>query len=227
MSGALILLRGEFILFYFLTIIYFFLFYIRNIKSFIISLIITFIVITPYLLRNYYNFNTFTITKSFGYNLLKGNNPNFKIEGNPSFIDEKFSRESLSIKTNNDYEIKLDNLYKDKAIGYIKSDPVFHLKNYFKKVLSFLTFDPYSSYEKYFSIFHLVPKLVLAILSVLGGIIAIRKKGYLQFLSIYFFSNIFFFSIFFILPRYSLILLPIQILLSLEFIKFLLRKFIN
>ena len=224
LSGFLILLRGEFVLFYFFTIIYFFLFYIRNIKLFIISLIITLMVISPYILRNYYNFNTLTITKSIGYNLLKGNNPDFKIEGNPSFIDEKFSRENLSIKTDKDYEIKLDNLYKDKAIEYIKSDPVFYLKNYFIKVLSFLTFDPYSSYEKYFSIFHFAPKLVLSILSFLGGVLAIKKKGYLQFLSIYFFLNIFFFSIFFILPRYSMILLPVQILLSLEFIKLFIKK---
>ena len=225
LSGLLILLRGEFIIFYLLTIIYFFIFYIKNIKYFLISLIITIIVISPYLIRNYYQFNTLTITKSFGYNLLKGNNPNFKIEGNPVFIDEKFSGENLSIKADKKYEIKLDNFYKVKALEYIKKDPIFYLKNYFIKVLSFLTFDPNSSYEKYFNLFHLAPKLILSILSILGGIVAITKKGFLQYLSIYYFSNIFFFSIFFILPRYSLILIPIQILLSLELIKFLIRKF--
>ncbi len=224
LSGLLILIRGEFILFYILTILYFFLFYTRNIKSILISLFITLLVISPYLIRNYNQFNTFTITKSIGYNLLKGNNPSFKIEGNPSFIDEKFNRENLLIKTDKDYEIKLDNFYKDKALEYLKDEPVFYLKNYFIKVLSFLTFDPYSSYDKYFNIFHLVPKLVLSIFSILGGIVVIKKKGFLQYLSIYFFSNVFFFSIFFILPRYSLILLPIQILLSLEFIKFLIKK---
>ncbi len=226
-SGLLILLRGEFILFYILTIIYFFLYYVRNIRFFLMSLIITLLVISPYVIRNYYHFNIFTITKSIGYNLLKGNNPNFKIEGNPSFIDEKFNRENLSIKTDKNYEIKLDNFYKEKALEFIKKDPGFYLKNYFIKVISFLTFDPYSSYEKYFNLLHLAPKVVLSILSFFGGIISIKKKGFLQYLSFYFFSNIFFFSIFFILPRYSLILLPIQILLSLEFVKFLLRKFVN
>tara|TARA_Y200000002_G_scaffold372154_1_gene369626 strand:+ start:527 stop:1762 length:1236 start_codon:yes stop_codon:yes gene_type:complete len=227
LSGLLILLRGEFILFYILTIIYFFLYYVRNIKFFLMSLIITLLVISPYVVRNYYHFNTFTITKSIGYNLLKGNNPHFKIEGNPSFIDKKFNRENLSIKTDKNYEIKLDNFYKEKALEFIKKDPGFYLKNYFIKVISFLTFDPYSSYEKYFNLLHLAPKVVLSILSFFGGIISIKKKGFLQYLSFYFFSNILFFSIFFILPRYSLILLPIQILLSLEFVKFLLRKFVN
>ena len=227
LSGLLILLRGEFILFYFFTIFYFFIFYTRNFKLLVISILTTLIIISPHLLRNYYHFNTLTITKSIGYNLLKGNNPDFKIEGNPKFIDEKFNIEKLSIKTDKQYELKLDNFYKDKALDYIKNDPAFYIKNYLKKVLSFLFFDPYSSYEKYFNIFHLIPKLFLSILSILGGIVAIKNKGYMQYLSIYYFSNILFFSIFFILPRYSLILLPVQILLSLEFVKFFLRKFIN
>ena len=227
LSGFLILLRGEFILFYILTLIYFFLYYVRNIKFFLISLIITLLVISPYIIRNYYHFNTFTITKSIGYNLLKGNNPNFKIEGNPSFIEEKYPRENLSIKTDKNYEIKLDNFYKEKALEFIKENPSYYFKNYFIKVLSFLVYDPYSSYEKYFNLLHFAPKVVLSILSFFGGIISIKKKGFLQYLSFYFFLNIFFFSIFFILPRYSLILLPIQILLSLEFVKFLLRKFSN
>ena len=38
------------------------------------------LIVSPYLARNYYQFNTFTITKSLGYNLLKGNNPDFKVE---------------------------------------------------------------------------------------------------------------------------------------------------
>ena len=36
--------------------------------------------VSPYLVRNYFQFNTLTITKSLGYNLLKGNNPDFKVE---------------------------------------------------------------------------------------------------------------------------------------------------
>ena len=178
-------------------------------------------------MRNYYQFNTFTITKSFGYNLLKGNNPNFKVEGNPTYIETEFERKELDILINNKYEINLDNFYKEKAIENIKLDPLKYLLNYFKKILSFLTIDINSSYENYYNIFHIIPKLMLSLLSLFGGIIALKRRGFLQYLSIYYFSTILFFSIFFILPRYSLILLPVQILLSLEFLKSLLRKFIN
>ena len=70
-----------------------------------------------------------------------------------------------------------------------------------------------------------MPKIFISVMSILGGILALKKKGFYQFLSLYFFLNILFFSIFFILPRYSLILLPAQILLSIKFVNYVLRKF--
>jgi hypothetical protein len=226
-SSMLILIRGEFIFFYFFSLFYFFFFFKKNIKAIIISLIISLILITPYLYRNYKSFNTVTLTKSFGYNLLKGNNPEFKVEGNSSFIEEKFQRKDLKIKTNNKYEIELDNFYKNKAIDYIKSDPLKYVKFFFYKVISFLIFDINSSYPHYFNVFHIVPKIIIAISSLIGAFLSLRKKGFYQFLSIYYFLNIFLFSIFFILPRYSLILLPVQLLLSIESIKVLRRKLMN
>ena len=126
------------------------------------------------------------------------------------------------------YEIRLDNFYKDRAIEYIKSDKTDFFKNYFVKILSFIFLDINSTYEKYYNIFHFIPKLVLSAFSLFGAaIVILKKKSFIQYIGIYFLLNIFFFSIFFILPRYSLILLPIQILLSLETIKFLRRKLFN
>ena len=226
-SGFLILLRGEFILFFIFTLIYFFILYTKNIKLFFISLILTLLVVSPYLVRNYFQFNTLTITKSLGYNLLKGNNPDFKVEGNPIYIEDKYKRSNLNIAFDNNYEINLDNFYKEKALDYIKSDFFKYFKNYTIKTISFVSINLNSSYENYYNIYHIFPKLLIGILSLIGGLIVINKKSYLQFLSLYFFFNIFFFSIFFILPRYSLILLPIQIILALEFIKYSIRKIFN
>ena len=226
-SGFLILLRGEFILFFIFTLIYFFILYTKNIKLFFISLILTLLVVSPYLVRNYFQFNTLTITKSLGYNLLKGNNPDFKVEGNPIYIEDKYKRSNLNIAFDNNYEINLDNFYKEKALDYIKSDFFKYFKNYAIKTISFVSINLNSSYENYYNIYHIFPKLLIGILSLIGGLIVINKKSYLQFLSLYFFFNIFFFSIFFILPRYSLILLPIQIILALEFIKYSIRKIFN
>ncbi len=222
-SGFLILIRGEFILFYFFSLIYLLILN-KKIKTFIISAILTILVISPYLVRNYYNFNTLVLTKSFGYNLLKGNNPTLKAEGNPSFIEEEFDRKNLNIKADNRYEINLDNFYKERAFDNIKSDSIQYMKFYLLKIFSFVFFDFNSSYPNYYNLFHLIPKILISLLSIFGAIFALRKKGFFQFISIFYIINICLFSIFFILPRYSLILLPIKLLLSIFVLKKLARK---
>ena len=226
-SAFLILIRGEFFLFYLLTLVYFFIFYKRRIKILILSAIFTSLIISPYIIRNYVNFDTIVLTKSLGYNLLKGNNPNLKIEGDPLFVEKKFSRENLKIKSNKNYEINLDNFYKIKAIDYIASDPAKFIKFYFLKVFSFIFIDINSSYPNYYNFFHIFPKLILSLSTILGIILVFKKKGFLQFLAIFYLFNILLFSIFFILPRYSLILLPIKLLLSTVILKKLSRKYIN
>ncbi len=226
-SAFLILTRGEFLLFYFLTIFYFFIFIRKKFSSIVVSLVIAILIISPYLYKNYNIFNELILTKSFGYNLLKGNNPNFKVDGDAYFLEDQFKNISSSIKPNNEFEIQLDDIYKDKAINYIKSDPTKYTIFYIKKVISFLFFDIRSTYPNYYNVFHLLPKLILSILTLVGCFYLIKKKGFHQYLVIYYFCNIFLFSIFFILPRYSLILLPIQILISMTVIKKILRKFIN
>ena len=226
-SGLLILTRGEFFLFYFITIFYFFVFLNKDFKSFLTSIIITFIIISPYLQRNYSLFNTITLTKSFGYNLLKGNNPSLIVEGDAVYIENTFPRNNLNIKTNNQYEVNLDNFYKTKAIENIKEDPIKYFKFYFIKMISFLFLDINSSYSNYYNFFHIFPKIVLSMTSFIGALVLLRKKGFFQYLSVFYFSNILLFSIFFILPRYSLILLPIQLFLSIDVIKYLFRKLLN
>ncbi len=225
-SGLLILTRGEFFIFYILTVFYFFGYLKFRLKTIVISLIISTLIISPYLKRNYNNFDTLVLTKSFGYNLLKGNNPSFKVEGDSNFIEKNYDRENLSIEADNFYEIKLDNFYKTEAIRIIKNEPFEYFKFFFIKVFSFLLFDFNSTYPNYYNFFHLFPKILISLTCLFGAILALKKKGFYQYLALYYFSNIFLFSFFFILPRYSLILLPVQLILSLVFFNFL-RKFFN
>ena len=102
-------------------------------------MLITTFLVSPYLIRNYKVFDEIVLTKSLGYNLLKGNYKEFKVEGNPEIIERDFKIENLGIKTDKHFEINLDNFYKDEAIKYIKSDPVNFLMNYPKKVFTFLS----------------------------------------------------------------------------------------
>ena len=133
----------------------------------------------------------------------------------------------IKIETNNKYEIKLDNFYKNEAYNIIKKDPIIYLNLYFKKILSFLFLDFKSSYLNYYNPIHIIPKIILSIFSFIGLFLFINKKGFFQFLCIFYISNIMIFSIFFILPRYSLILLPIQLILTFKVFELLRRKFFN
>ncbi len=223
-SGLLILIRGEFFLFYSLTLIYFFFYLKVQLKAFLISVIVSLLIISPYLYRNYELFKTITLTKSFGYNLLKGNTPNLKVDGDALFIETEYPRDNLKIKTDNNYEINLDNFYKSKAIENIKKDTVQYVKFYFIKLLSFTFFDINSKYANYYNLLHIVPKIILSITSLFGAIVSIRRKGAFQYLSFFYFANLMLFSVFFILPRYSLILLPVQLVLSIKMIKILRGK---
>ena len=226
-SGLLILIRGEFIVFYLFTVIYFYLFKKKEFLKIFVSILLTVMVISPYLYRNYNHFNTFVLTKSFGYNLLKGNNPSKIVEGNAGFVEKEYDKKKLNIKTDSKYEIKLDDFYRDRAIEFIKNDPLVYLKFYFQKIFSLLFLDFNSSYPNYFNIFHILPKALISISSFIGGILVLKNRGIHQYLSLYYFLNILLFSLFFILPRYSLIFLPVQILLSMEFFKYLNRRLFN
>ena len=70
-------------------------------------MLITTFLVSPYLIRNYKVFNELVLTKSFGYNLLKGNYKEFKVEGNPKIIEKDFKIENLGIKTDKYFEINL------------------------------------------------------------------------------------------------------------------------
>ena len=223
-SGLLILIRGEFFLFYLFSLIYFFLFDKKKKKILLFSIIITSIVVSPYLIRNFLTFDSLVLTKSLGYNLLKGNNPSLKVEGSPEFIEKKFNRNDLKIKTDSKYEINLDNLYKKKAIEYLREEPLKYINLYFLKVFSYIFIDLKSDYPNYYHPLHIVPKLLISLMSILGVVSSIKEKGFFQFLSIFYLLNILLFSIFFILPRYSLILLPIKLILSSVFIDRFIKK---
>lgn len=216
-SACLILLRGEFFVFYFFTLFYFFLK--KKIHLIISSFIITLLLISPYLIRNYLIFEVITVTKSAGFNLFKGNNPLSKAEGIPMLDDvEKISKEThekiKKIKPQDKYDLIIDGLYKEEAIKFIMDNPIRYAQLYIIKLISFIFFDFNSSYPNYYNIFHLLPKIIISISSLIGVFLTFKSKDVLKFFALYYLLNGFLLSIFFILPRYSLALLPIQIILT-------------
>lgn len=231
-SGLLMLLRGEFFIFVILTIIYLF---IKNkdIKKITIISLLTVLIITPYLYRNFNIFGVLTITKSSGYNLLKGNHPRTKVEGTPMFLKIEEVVPEVKVELDNliskgpttTYDLSQDKILLNQAIEFIREDPKKYMILYVKKFFSFLFIDLNASYTNYYSIAHIFPKIILAITSLIGFFLSFRLKlNSINFISFFYFANIGLFSFFFILPRYSLSLLIIQIILSMFILKKLKRN---
>jgi hypothetical protein len=221
-SACLILLRGEFFIFYIFTLLFFF--FKKKINLIISSLVITILLISPYIVRNYYIFEVITITKSGGFNLFKGNNPLSKVEGIPMLDDvEKISKDTYEkikkIKPQPKYDLIIDNLYKKEAIKFIIDNPFRYFKLFITKIFSFLFIDLNSSYPNYYNIFHIIPKILISIPTLIGILLLINKKNILTFFAFYYLLSGFIFSIFFILPRYNLALLPIQVILTCYFLQ--------
>lgn len=231
-SSLLILLRGEFFVFVILSLIYLQLKQRKIFKIIITSLIIV-LIISPYLYRNYNIFNVITVTKSAGYNLLKGNHPRTVVGGIGMFSNVENvipeTREKLLELYDRGpipkHDLLKDKILMDQAITFIKDDPKRYIILYFKKFLSFIFVDTNSNYPNYYSISHIVPKILIALFTVFGILITVSLKiNIANYFILFYLTNIGLFSFFFILPRYSLSLLTVQIILSLYVINILMQK---
>ena len=225
-SGLLILCRGEFAIIFVLTLFFIFIYKKKNIINLIKILIVVFLVISPYVIRNYIHFNQFIIVKSLGYNLWKGNNQLSKVEGYGKISEFKNLHDKVkSISKDKYYEINWDNIFLDEAIDNIEKNPIIYLKLYFKKLFSFYFIDLESSYPNYYNFFHIFPMIILSLFSFPSLIVFFRNNKFEnKYLGLYFLLNLIIFSIFFVLPRYKLVILPVQIILVGYTLNYLINK---
>jgi len=231
-SGLLILLRGEFIALFLLSILYLALFIKINLKSILIIILLTFVVISPYLMRNIIVLDTITITKSIGFNLWKGNNPQTDVEGKNYIYDSIFDRKDLDLREQINkvpedkyYEINLDKVFLSEGIKNINNDPIKYFGLYLKKILSFLFIDLNSSNPYYYHPLHYLPVLFISITSIIGIILSKKNSYQINFLILFFIVNIAIVSVFFILPRYKLAIISLQIIFSNIFFEYIKKNF--
>ena len=231
-SGLLILLRGEFIVLFLLSILYLALFIKINLKSILIIILLTFVVISPYLMRNIIVLDAITITKSIGFNLWKGNNPQTDVEGKNYIYDSIFDQEDLDLREQINkvpedkyYEINLDKVFLSEGIKNINNDPIKYFGLYLKKILSFLFIDLNSSNPYYYHPLHYLPVLFISITSIIGIILSKKNSYQINFLILFFIVNIAIVSVFFILPRYKLAIIPLQIIFSNIFFEYIKKNF--
>lgn len=227
-SGMLILLRGEFYLIFIISLFYLFIFKKLNFKKNLIILLVSLLVISPYLIRNYYNFERIALTKSLGFNLWKGNNPFATVEGSLSYeahVHDNMFEKIENLPKDKLYEFYHDDLFLNEGIKHIKNEPMVFIKRYVKRFLSFFYFNINSDYPDYYHPLFIVPIILISFFSTAGIWISIKElnfeKGYLI---LHLFLIISIFSLFFILPRYKMMILPLQLIFANYFFISCLRK---
>ena len=225
-AGLLILTRREFIAILVLSSLFLFLFYKIPKKNILLIVLITMVTISPYLIRNILIFDKIIIQAGFGYNVWKANNPNAKVEGS-TVIDDNLQKQIDKVAKDKFYRINEDKIFFNEGIKYIIEEPKRYLILYLKKIASFLFIDIDSSEPHYYNHFHYIPVLLIGITSLLGIFFSDKKSYKLNYLILIFFTNIFIFSIFFILPRYKLVILPLQIIFTNILIQKVYKKYFN
>ena len=213
-GGLLILLRQEFVAILVLSLLYAFIFYKIRLKEIFLILLIALITISPYLIRNIIVFETVTITKTTGYNFWKGSHPDAKgLEGS-EIINDSLQKQIDKIPKDKFYGLNFDNLFLNEAIKNIKKEPIRYLTLFIKKAVSFLFIDINSPNPNYYNPLHYIPVLLFGITSLIGIGLSDKKSYKLNYLILIFFFYVFIFSTVSILPRYKLIILPIQIIFT-------------
>jgi len=216
-AGLLILLRGEFWFIFFLSLVYLFVFLKISIKKILLIILISSITASPYLIRNYLIFEKITVLQSFGYNLWKGNHPYAKensiVEGS-MIVNEKIMEKVNNIKIDNFYRTNFDKIFLNIAIENIFHDPLGHIIFGLKKVFSYIFINFKSSDPNYWNILHFLPLLIIGTTSILGIILADKKSRLFNYLVLIFLINVFIFSTVSIMPRYKLVILPLQIIFT-------------
>tara|TARA_B100000963_G_scaffold75792_1_gene63928 strand:- start:174 stop:1403 length:1230 start_codon:yes stop_codon:yes gene_type:complete len=224
--GLSVLLRGEFLLIFLSTLIFLFFFKKLNLQYTITIIIISLIVISPYLTRNYLTFGKLTVTKSIGYNLWKGNNIDAGVEGSESlkaFSYDEVRSKINEIPKNKFYDFNYDKVFLESAIKFLKENPTLFFERYVKKFLSFTFLNINSNYPNYNHFLNIFPLGVISIAFIVGVFFGFKNNSIVyKYLIFNIFLTISIFSFFFILPRYKLIILPIQLI----FINFILNKYL-
>ncbi len=234
-----LILRGEFLIIFLFSLVFFTFLKKKNFIYAILIFLFTSILISPYLIRNYVNTGKVHIVNVTGYALWKGNNQVAKVEGfhNPLHPNNRNTWPQISeftnlyekldkIKKDKKYEINRDQVFKEEAINNILLDKKHYFLLYLKKIIGYFFIDINSSIKNYYNPAHIVPILLFSICSIPGAIIALKKNTNPKIVYLFLMTCLLvgFISFFFILPRYKISIISSQILFSLFFFEYLLKK---
>ena len=196
-----------------------------SIKNTIIFALTSLLIIAPMSLRNYNTFGFFyPLTISGGLNLWLGNNNdatgsrmNYVVPYKP--LPDRIQDQITSLRVSKNYEVDLDNIYKEEAKNFIINNPLKTIKLSMKKIIFFWIhiYDDRIKYPLMNNILYWGPWVILLPFFAMGFKDAIKKfrNHDLEIFLILYFT--FIYSVFFVLPRYRLIVIPVYLILSMKF----------
>ena len=186
------------------------------------------VTVSPYLIRNFVIFEKITVIESSGYNLWKGNHPNAlknsRVEGS-EMVNENLKKLNDAIPRDKFYRINRDKLFFDQAIQNIMGKPIEYIIFFLKKAISFQFIIMDSMDPRYWNPLNYLPILLLGITSLIGLVLSDKKSYKFNYLILIFFVIIIIFSMVSIMPRYKLVILPLQIIFTNIFIERIVKKY--
>jgi 4-amino-4-deoxy-L-arabinose transferase-like glycosyltransferase len=202
--GAILLLRSELLLF--ILIIISLKVYRKKYKNALIILLLTFLSILPWQIRNYLVFDkVIPSTTSAGLNFYRGHNQ-FKLG---DWKDPYTENEIKKLIKYDNYELKANSLYFREGIKSIKKNPFEEIKNSAVKIFQLWVFNIDNKHLT--NPFYILPWMFLLVLSLTGLIKHYDWNRYEEFY-LFLISTTIVAVLFFVIPRYQtmfkIILLP-------------------
>lgn len=179
----------------------------KIVKSLFVIFIISFLIISPWTIRNYNVYGEFVFMKSTGAYLYHSNNPDYTESGMPSGFPEIDNKTGYP----HDHPYYGEKM-KKMAINYMISNPIITIKNSLQKFYYFWWFPKVLPGQT--PIIRRIMYLPLLLLGIFGIIITMRRFKEVSALYIPLISFSFSHCIFFVLPRFRITVLPIFFIFS-------------
>jgi len=193
--AAIIYLRSEFILFVLLLIMFYIIY--KQYRQALSYIVLILFLILPWSIRNSIIFDSLVpLTTNFGQNLYRGNNSSDVGWWGEEIMIEKVKE----LPRDKSFEIHLNQLYLNRAINYIKENPIRFVSNGFRKQFELWFFNLSDTRAKL--LIYLIPAISIFCLFIIGIIRTFNVSKY-KYFYLFFLQATILSAIFFSLPRYQ------------------------